>query len=96
MSEDTRFRRGINLVGIYNQRPKTDLLMLTNEEIAKVTKKYSLDGFLKRHPSSVVTISLSELETECRALDEWEPRDSMYQGLDVPGARMVGRSSEAG
>jgi hypothetical protein len=53
--------------------------MLTDQEIAQAAKKYSLEGFLKRHPLSVNAISLSELETECRAFEEWEPRDSMYR-----------------
>lgn len=53
--------------------------MLTNEELAEAAKKYSLEGFLKRHSSAVKTISLAELENECRAFEEWEPRDSMYR-----------------
>ncbi|MBZ5509412.1 MAG: hypothetical protein LAO78_28495 [Acidobacteriia bacterium] len=53
--------------------------MLTDQEIAQPAKKYSLEGFLKRHPLSVNAISLSELETECRAFEEWEPRESMYR-----------------
>jgi hypothetical protein len=53
--------------------------MLTNEELAAAAKKYLLEGFLKRHSSAVKTISLAELENECRAFEEWEPRDSMYR-----------------
>jgi hypothetical protein len=53
--------------------------MLTNEEIAEARKKYSVEGFLKRHPSPVKAISLSELETECHTFETWEPRDSMYR-----------------
>jgi hypothetical protein len=52
---------------------------VTDEELAKAAKKYSLEGFLRRHPFSARTISLSDLETECRAFEEWEPRDSMYR-----------------
>ena len=50
--------------------------MPTDEELAK---KYSLEGFLRRHAFSVKTITLSELEAECRAFEDWEPRDSMYR-----------------
>ena len=53
--------------------------MPTNEEMAEAAKKYSLEGFLRRHPFSVKAVSLSELETECRAFEQWEPRDSMYR-----------------
>ena len=53
--------------------------MLTNEELAEAAKKYSLEGFLKRHSSAAKTISLAELESECRAFEKWEPRDSMYR-----------------
>jgi hypothetical protein len=53
--------------------------MLTKEEITRAAKKYSLEGFLRRHPLSLKAISLSELESECRAFEEWEPRDSMYR-----------------
>lgn len=53
--------------------------MLTEQEIAEAVKKYSLEGFLKRHPFSVKIISLAELENECRAFEQWEPRDSMYR-----------------
>ena len=53
--------------------------MLTNEEIAEAAKKYSIEGFLKRHSSPVQTFSLSALEAECRAFEVWEPRDSMYR-----------------
>jgi hypothetical protein len=53
--------------------------MLTEEEIIRAAKKYSLEGFLGRHPLSVKAVSLSELESECRAFEEWEPRDSMYR-----------------
>jgi hypothetical protein len=53
--------------------------MLTNQEIAEARKKYSFEGFLKRHPSPVKAISLSELETECHTFEAWEPRDSMYR-----------------
>ena len=47
-----------------------------NEELIK---KYSLEGFLKRHPLTAKVVSPSELETECRAFEEQEPRDSMYR-----------------
>ena len=53
--------------------------MPTDEEIAKAAKKYSLEGFLKRHPFTLKTVTLSDLETECRAFEDWEPRDSMYR-----------------
>jgi len=53
--------------------------MFTNEELAAAAKKYLLKGFLKRHSSAVKPISLAELENECRAFEEWEPRDSMYR-----------------
>jgi hypothetical protein len=53
--------------------------MLTEEEITRAAKKYSLEGFLRRHPLSVKAVSLSELESECRAFEEWEPRDTMYR-----------------
>ena len=53
--------------------------MPTDEEIAEARKKYSLEGFLRRHPFAVKTIALSELEAECRAFEDWEPRDSMYR-----------------
>ena len=53
--------------------------MLTDEEIAKAAKKYSLEGFLRRHPFTLKTVTLSELEAECRAFEGWEPRDSMYR-----------------
>src|SRR6266849_3241798 len=53
-------------------------LLPTNDDIAK---KYSLEGFLRRHPFTATVVSLSELEIECRAcaFEEWEPRDSMYR-----------------
>jgi len=54
-------------------------LMPTDEELAKAAKKYSLDGYLRRHPSAVAPISLADLEHQCRAFEEWEPRDSMYR-----------------
>ena len=53
--------------------------MFTVEDIAKVAKKYSVDGYLLRHPLAAKPISVSELETRCRAFEEWEPRDSMYR-----------------
>ncbi len=53
--------------------------MLTDEELAEVAKKYSLDGYLRRHPFSARPISLSDLESQCRAFEEREPRDSMYR-----------------
>ena len=53
--------------------------MLTKEDLGEAAKKYSLEGFLKRHSSVVKAISLAELENECRAFEEWEPRDSMYR-----------------
>jgi hypothetical protein len=53
--------------------------MLTDEELAKAAKKYSLDGYLRRHPFAAKPILLSDLETQCRAFEEWEPRDSMYR-----------------
>ena len=53
--------------------------MLTDEDFAKAAKKYSLDGYLRRHPLTVAPVALSEMETECRAFEEWEPRDSMYR-----------------
>jgi hypothetical protein len=53
--------------------------MLTDEELAKAAKKYSLDGYLRRHPFIAGPISLSDLETHCRAFEKWEPRDSMYR-----------------
>lgn len=53
--------------------------MLTDEEIAEAKKRYSLEGYLRRHPSAVEPISLSDPETQCRAFEVWEPRDSMYR-----------------
>lgn len=53
--------------------------MLTDEELAKAAKKYFLDGYLRRHVFAARAISLSDLETQCRAFEEWEPRDSMYR-----------------
>jgi hypothetical protein len=35
--------------------------------------------FLRRNPSTVKPISLSQLIAECRAFEEWDPRDSVYQ-----------------
>ena len=46
---------------------------------AEIVKRYSLEGYLSRYPFTVERISLSELETACRAFEEWEPRDSMYR-----------------
>ncbi len=53
--------------------------MPTDEEIIEAAKKYSLEGYLRRHPFAAKVISLSDLETECRAFEKWEPRDSMYR-----------------
>jgi hypothetical protein len=50
-----------------------------DEEIAEAAKKYLLEGFLRRHPFAAKAISLSDLEIQCRAFEEWEPRDSMYR-----------------
>jgi len=66
-------RRGFTIIG------EGRVLMLTNEQIAEAAKKYSLEGFLKRHSSPVRTISLSEVKIECHAFEAWEPRDSMYR-----------------
>lgn len=52
---------------------------LKDEEFAKATKKSSLDGYLRRHPFVATPISLSDLETQCRSFEKWEPRDSMYR-----------------
>jgi hypothetical protein len=53
--------------------------VLTDEQIAEATKRYSLEGYLRRHTFSARPISLSDLETHCRTFEEWEPRDSMYR-----------------
>ncbi len=45
----------------------------------QLVKRYSLDGFLRRHSFDAVAISISDLERGCRAFEEWEPRDSMYR-----------------
>lgn len=53
--------------------------MLTDEELAEAAKKYSVDGYLRRHAFTAKSISLSDLEAECHAFEEWEARDSMYR-----------------
>lgn len=53
--------------------------MFSEAELADATKKYSLDGYLRRHALAIPKISLSELEAQCRAFEAWEPRDSMYR-----------------
>jgi hypothetical protein len=78
MPQDTRCRKGVALKVAYNAGEGARL-MLTDEELAKAAKKYSLDGYLRRHPFTAVSLSLSDLETQCRAFEEWEPRDSMYR-----------------
>jgi len=50
--------------------------MPTNDEMVK---RYSLEGFLRRHSFNVSAISISEIEDGCRAFESWEPRDSMYR-----------------
>jgi len=53
--------------------------MLSDEEFAKAAKKYSLGAYLRRRPVTAMSISLSELETQCRAFEKVEPRDSIYR-----------------
>ena len=53
--------------------------MLTDEQLIETKKKYSLEGYLRRHSSPIKPISLADLESQCRVFEEWEPRDSMYR-----------------
>lgn len=53
--------------------------MLADDELAEAVKKYSLEGFLRRHPFSIKPITPLELERECRAFEDQEPRDAMYR-----------------
>lgn len=50
--------------------------MTTDDEILK---RYSLEGFLRRHAFNAKTVSLSDLELGCRTFEAQEPRDSMYR-----------------
>jgi hypothetical protein len=43
-------------------------MMLTEEELAE--KKYSLDGYLCRHTFTAEPISLADLESHYRAIEE--------------------------
>jgi hypothetical protein len=49
--------------------------MPVNDDLAR----HSVAEFLRRHPSMAKLISLSQLIAECRAFEEWDPRDSVYQ-----------------
>lgn len=44
-----------------------------------ILKRYSLEGFLRRHAFSPKTVSITDIELGCRQFEELEPRDSMYR-----------------
>ena len=73
------FVSDLNSTPIAGNGSNAKVLMPTDGEIARAAKKYSLEGFLRRHPFMLKIVLLSELETECRAFEDWEPRDSMYR-----------------
>src|SRR6266404_772013 len=45
----------------------------------EIIKRYSLEGFLRRHICDGRPLSLSDLEVGCRTFEAKEPRDSMYR-----------------
>jgi hypothetical protein len=49
--------------------------MPVNDDLAR----HSVAEFLRRNPSTAKLISLSQLIAECRAFEDWDPRDSVYQ-----------------
>jgi hypothetical protein len=49
--------------------------MPVNDDLAR----HSVADFMRRNSSTVKLIPLSQLIAECRAFEEWDPRDSVYQ-----------------
>jgi hypothetical protein len=45
----------------------------------EIIKRYSLEGFLRRHRFEAKPLSVSDLERGCRDFEMREPRDSMYR-----------------
>jgi len=44
-----------------------------------ILKRYSLEGFLRRHAFTPKALSTTDLELGCRRFEDLEPRDSMYR-----------------